>query len=163
MNVSGGEANISRLSLSTEYSIEVAAVSGEYGIGLYSSLSTTAVTDGESRHCIYMCHTIYSDLCNTTGLLSVSHVSSSNTTLKIALTLTLSTEPGTTASYTISYSNTNTDCFDTNGVDAIRASETMYTLTDLQEGTEYSITVTVLVMGETIALDSLTATTMNTG
>ena len=99
----------------------------------------------------------------STGPLSVSHVSSSHTSLKIALTLMLSTEPDTTASYTIFYSNTNTNCFDTNGIDAIHASETMYTLNDLQEGTEYSVTVTALLSDGETAEDSLTATTMDTG
>ena len=50
-------------------------------------------------------------------------------------------------SYSISYSNTNnTQCFtDSNSITNISASETMYTLTDLQEATEYSITVTVIL------------------
>ena len=99
----------------------------------------------------------------STGLLSVSHISSSTMSLEIALTLTLSTEPDTTASYTISHFNTNSDCFDTNGIDAIHASETMYTLTDLEEGTEYSITVTALLSDGETAEDSLTATTMASG
>ena len=69
-----------------------------------------------------------------------------------------------TASYTISYSNTNTECFDSpQGFEAIHVSETMCTLTDLQEGTEYSITVTALVMNEVIAQDSLTASTIANG
>ena len=68
------------------------------------------------------------------------------------------------ASYTIAYSNANADCFDTpNGIDAIRASETMYTLSDLQEGTEYAITVTALLRDGETEEDSLTATTMAAG
>ena len=53
----------------------------------------------------------------------------------------------TVTSYTISYSNTNnTQCFtDSNDITDIAASETTYTLTDLQEDTEYSITVTALL------------------
>ena len=70
----------------------------------------------------------------------------------------------TTTSYTISYSNTNTDCFsDSDDITGIATSETMYTLTDLQEGTEYSITVTALLSGGETAEDSLTATTMTAG
>ena len=52
VNVSGDSVTVSGLNVSTEHSIEVAAVGGEYGIGVYSSPSTTAVTDGESRHCV---------------------------------------------------------------------------------------------------------------
>ena len=52
VSVSGGDATISGLSLSTEYSIEVAAVSGEYSIGVYSSPSATVMTDGQSHACI---------------------------------------------------------------------------------------------------------------
>ena len=67
-------------------------------------------------------------------------------------------------SYTISYSNTNTDCFnDSDDMTGIVASETMYTLTVLQEGTEYSITVTALLSDGGTAEDRLTATTMTAG
>ena len=101
-----------------------------------------------------------------TGHLSVSLVSSSTTTLTISLTLTLSTEPGLMAdSYTISHSSTNTECFDTSdGIDAVHgSSETQYTLTGLQEGTEYSITVTALLSDGETAEDSLMATTTAAG
>ena len=70
--------------------------------------------------------------------------------------------PWTVTSYSISYSNTNTDCFnDSNIITGIAASE--YTLTDLQEGTEYSITLTTLLSdGETIE-SYATGTTMVAG
>ena len=94
----------------------------------------------------------------------MSHVSSSTTSLKFSLTLTWITEPDMTATYTITYSNTNTDCFDTpNGIDAIHASETMHTLTDLKAGTEYAIAVTALLSNGNTAKDNLTATTMAAG
>ena len=67
-------------------------------------------------------------------------------------------------SYTISYSNTNTDCFtDSDDITGIAASETMYNLTDLEEDTEYSITVTALLSDGGTAEDNITATTMATG
>ena len=50
VSVTGGdavEATISGLSLSNGYFIKVAATSGKYGIGVYSSLPITAMTDGE--------------------------------------------------------------------------------------------------------------------
>ena len=67
-------------------------------------------------------------------------------------------------SYSISYSNTNTDCFtDSNGITGIAASETMYTLTDLQEGSEYYITVTALLSDGGTAENSIAATTIASG
>ena len=70
----------------------------------------------------------------------------------------------TATSYTISYSNTNTDCFtDSDDITGIAASETMYTLTGLQEGTEYSITVTVILSDGETEEDSLTVTTGTAG
>ena len=51
-------------------------------------------------------------------------------------------------SYTISYSNTDTDCFtDSSTITGIAGDERMYTLTGLEEGTEYSVTVTALLIG----------------
>ena len=70
----------------------------------------------------------------------------------------------TIQSYTISYSNTNTDCFtDSNNITGTADGETTYTLTDLEEGTEYSITVTVLLSDGRIVENNLTATTMAAG
>ena len=68
-----------------------------------------------------------------------------------------------TTDYTISYSNTDcpTDTYD--NITDISPSETMATLNDLQEGTDYSITVTVSLSGGGTGEDSLTATTMTTG
>ena len=87
---------------------------------------------------------------------------SSNTT---SVTITLYLVDGVTASYTISYSNTNnTQCFTTsNTISGITASETMYTLTELQEATEYSITVTAILSDGETGEDNLTATTMAAG
>ena len=66
-----------------------------------------------------------------------------------------------TAYYIISYSNTNnTDCFShSNTISGIAGSQTMYTLTGLEEGTEYSITVTASLTGGRTENDTIRATT----
>ena len=71
-------------------------------------------------------------------LLTVSVSSSNATSVTVAWTLANGMNA---TSYNVSYSNTNnTDCFNiTNTVPGI--SETSYTLTGLEERTEYSITV----------------------
>ena len=65
--------------------------------------------------------------------------------------------------YTLAYSNTDcpTDTYD--DITDISPSETMATLNGLQEGTNYSITVTVSLSGGGTGEDSLTATTMTAG
>ena len=105
--------------------------------------------------CFFCYHILYSDP------LSVNdRFSSTDTSLTISWTL----DGGVTAtSYTISYSNTNTDCFALSHDDDITTGETMYTLTDLQEGTEYSLTVTALLSDGVTAEGNLTATTMDAG
>ena len=67
------------------------------------------------------------------------------------------------SSYTISYYNTNVQCFsDSNIITGISSREAMYTLTDLQEATEYSITLTAILSdGETES--SFMATTIAAG
>ena len=65
-----------------------------------------------------------------------------------------------TTNYTISYSNT--DC-PTDTYDDIPTSQTMATLNDLEEGTNYSITVTVSLSGGGTGEDSLTAITETAG
>ena len=102
-------------------------------------------------------------LCNfipSTAMITVSVDSSSTTSLTISWTLA---DGLTAADYTISYSNTDclTDTYD--DITDISPSETMYTLTGLEEGTDYSITVTVSLSGGETAEDSLTATTMTAG
>ena len=68
-----------------------------------------------------------------------------------------------TGDYTISYSNTNnTQCFtDSVNITGITATET--TLTGLKEGTQYFITVTVMLSDGGTGSDNTTATTMTTG
>ena len=92
--------------------------------------------------------------------LSVMLDSKSTTSLTISWTLF-----GTATGYTISYSNTNnTDCITAGYPDIpISASESGRELMGLEEGTEYSITVTATLSGGGTGEDSLTATTMAAG
>ena len=79
--------------------------------------------------------------------LSVQSVISSTTT---SLTISWALEESLTAtSYSISYSATDTDCFTGSNTmtPPIAGSETMYRLPGLEEGTEYSITVTASITG----------------
>ena len=82
-----------------------------------------------------------------------------------SLTISWILANGVTATqYIISYSNT--DCPDDmyNDITGISDSETMYTLTDLEEGTEYSITVTAILSDDGgSGSDTVTATTISVG
>ena len=97
---------------------------------------------------------------HSTGVLSVSVDSTSTTSLTISWTLDDSV---TATSYTISYSNTNTQCFTDSNNKNITVAEKMSTLTGLQEATEYSITMTVILSDWKTGEDSLAATTMVAG
>ena len=69
----------------------------------------------------------------------------------------------TVSTYTISYFNSNNkQCFNSSN-NSPDITETMYTLTGLQEATEYSITVTAILSDGETGEDSLTATTMAAG
>ena len=93
--------------------------------------------------------------------LSTQVISSYTTSLTISWILENTL---TATAYTISHSNTNTHCFTDYGTNSgISGSHTMYTLTGLEEGTEYFITVTASLTGERTAVDSITATTMAAG
>ena len=100
---------------------------------------------------------------SSSGALSVILDSKSTTSLTISWTLA---DGVTAADYTISYSNTNnTECITAGYPDDITtgASESSRELMGLEEGTEYSITVTTTLSGGGTGEDSLTATTMAAG
>ena len=70
----------------------------------------------------------------------------------------------TATAYTISYSNTGTDCFsDSDTISGVAGSQTMYTLVGLEEGTEYSITVNASLTGGRTAVNTTTVATMAAG
>ena len=95
-------------------------------------------------------------------ILSVSFDDSSTTTDSLTISWTLA-DGLTATTYNISYSNTDcpTDTYDV--ITDISPSKTMYTLTDLEEGTDYSITVTVTLSDGETQKYSFTATTMIAG
>ena len=99
-----------------------------------------------------------------TGVLSVT-----NTTSLSANTLTIEwelVEGVTAATYTISYYNTDTDCFhnDTGAVDDVDSGEQTYTLTGLEERSTYSVTVMTTLCGlQDNEEDRIIATTMPAG
>ena len=94
---------------------------------------------------------------------SVSFDDSSTTTTD-SLTISWTLADGLTATnYTISYSNTDcpTDTYD--DITDVSPSDTMYALTGLEEGTDYSITMTVTLSDGETQDYSFTATTMTAG
>ena len=105
-------------------------------------------------------------LSSTEAMISVSDSVTSSTPTSLTISWTLAGNV-TATDYTISYYNTNvnnTYCFTgSDNATGIPGSETMYTLTGLEEGTEYSITVTATLSGGGTGEDSLTATTMAAG
>ena len=94
-------------------------------------------------------------------LLSLSISSTSDNTVTLSLILA---EDVTVTEYTISYSNIDCPNDIYNDITGISDSETMHTLIDLEEGTEYSITVTAILSDDGgTASDTVTATTMSVG
>ena len=159
VNVNDGSARratVTGLTPSTAYTVSLQAVNSADSGPIRSIAITTA---GESVWfpLTYYYHTMFS---SPDGL-SVSVISSTNKSLTISLTL----EEGVTAtSYSISYSATDTDCFTgSNTIPPIAGSETMYRLPGLEEGTEYSITVTATLTGGGSEQDMVEGTTVATG
>ena len=80
-----------------------------------------------------------------------------------SLTVSWMLEQSLTAStYTISYQRTDSSCAIT--ISDISGSDTTYTLTDLEEGTEYSVTLTAtFTEGQGTGKDNLTHSTTDAG
>ena len=94
-------------------------------------------------------------------IVSISSATTDSTSLAISWSLA---DGAAVTGYSISYSNTDTQCFtDSDTVSGVAAGETSHTLTDLEEGTEYTITVTALLTGGGSDEDSVTATTLAAG
>ena len=69
----------------------------------------------------------------------------------------------TATDYTISYSNTDCPTNIYNDITGSSPSQTMYTLTGLEEGTDYSVTVTAALNDGMIAVKTITFTTLTSG
>ena len=113
-----------------------------------------------AQHFDYLCILSLSE-----PIISVNVASSITTdSLIISWTLTELAEDVTVTQYTISYSNI--DCHNYilyNNITGISDSETMFTLTDLEEGTEYSIYVTAILSDGGTASDTVAVTTIAVG
>ena len=93
---------------------------------------------------------------------ALSTLFDSSTTTSLIISWALA-DSLTATDYTISYSNTDCPTVTYDDISDISPSETMYTLTGLEEGTDYSITVTVSLSDGGTGEDNLTATTMTAG
>ena len=159
MNVNDGsarEATLSGLTPSTEYTVSLQAVNSADS-GPIRSIAIEI--PGES---VWFPLTYYRTMFFSPDGLSVSVISSTTTSLTISWML----EEGVTViSYSISYSATDTDCFTDSitMIPPIAGSETMYTLPGLEEGTEYSITVTANLTGGGSQEDMDVGTTVAAG
>ena len=159
VNVNDGsarEATVSGLTPTTEYTVSLQAVNSADS-GPFRSIAIE--TPGES---VWFPLTYYHTMFSSPDVLSVSVTSSTTTSLTISWALV---EGVTATSCSISYSATDTDCFTDSitMIPPIDGSETMYTLDDLEEGTEYSITVTATITGGGSQEDMAVGTTMATG
>ena len=95
------------------------------------------------------------------GALSVLVADLSSTSILLKFILIEGVEP---SEYTIIYSNTNPQCFNDSRTLAItNASTVCYNITDLEEGTEYNITVILAQADGARYRDTTTATTATAG
>ena len=93
--------------------------------------------------------------------MSINLISTTSLTISWALEQSL-----TATAYTISYSNNDTACIPDSATmipDIAGGIDTMYTLTGLEEATEYSITVTATITGGGTDQATITTTTMAAG
>ena len=147
---------ISRVSTSTNYSVEVAAVNSA-GTGVYSD-PIFVTTDGNTFPIQISILFSFS----FSVAISVTVVSAMTTSIVISWTLIA----GVVAEeYTISYSNTeNTDCFTiSQTVPITDGSEDSYNIEDLEEGTEYSISVSLIRGGAVTDMDNIKHSTTDAG
>ena len=157
-NSSRGMHAISGLVPFTTYSIQVAAETSA-GTGVYSD-PLIAITDGEEV--FTACMPGYILNFPPSDVLAVLFVSSLTTTDSLTISWALADGLTATTDYIISYLNTDCPSDTYNEITDIHPSEMMYTLTGLEEGTDYSITVTASLSYGAVE-DNVTATTTTAG
>ena len=146
---------ISGLTPSTEYTVSVAAIN-IIDAGIFSGEVVQQTAGDYPKYFSYSLTFVNMHV----DVLSVSVISSSATSLTISWSLA----DGLTATdYTISYSNTDCPLDIHDSIANSGPSQTIYNLTGLEEGSEYSITVTVTLSNGGTGKNSLTATTMTVG
>ena len=156
--VTGNEAVISGLQGSTNYTVEVAAETS-VGQGEYSE--PIIVTTDSKISCQTLQHTLYSV---PSAAISATVVSAMPTSILIRWSVIESVQPP--SGYNISYSNTeNTDCFTISETVSITsdAHNGTYNIEGLQEGTEYSITVSLWRDGAVSDMDTVKHSTADAG
>ena len=156
VNDDAREATFSGLIPSTAYTVSLQAVnSADSGPIRSIAIETT----GES---VWFPLTYYHTMFSSPDGFTVYVISSTTTSLTISWALE---ESLTATSYSISYSATNTDCIPGSNtmIPDIAGSETMYRLPGLEEGTEYSITVTTTLTGGGSQQDMDVGTTVAAG
>ena len=93
----------------------------------------------------------HSCLCNVTARTIMNYYTGVFQTIPSEMSLIISWEvdPGVTPiGYSISYHNTNTQCFnDSHETSDIDAGQTKYNLTGLEEGSEYSVSINANICG----------------
>ena len=154
VNVNDGsarEATVTGLTPSTEYTVSLQAVNS---VGSGPIRSIAIETPGEY---VWFPLTYYHTMFSSPDGLSVSVISSTTTYLTISWALE---ESLSATSYSISYSATDTDCFTDSNTTSVDGTLTMYRLPGLEEGTEYSITVTATLTGGGSQQDMALGTTM---
>ena len=157
IELSGAENSqviIAELAISTTYSIEVAAINSA-GVGPYSN-PITAKTNG-IIHLIILCPILLSIFADALSVF-VNFVSTTSLTISW-----LPADGVIATSYSISYTNTNCTSDIYNDIIGISPNETVYTLTGLQEGSHYSITVTVTLSDGQGGENSVLMSTNSTG
>ena len=145
---------ISNLVPSTSYYFQLAAINSG-GTGIFSD-TVSAETSTYTNFCTTESFNLFF---STENLVSVFLESSSSISLSIRWLLA---ENLTATSYSITYTYTNSNCF-TTLYDSIVTIETNAFLSGLEEGTQYSITITTALSSGETGKDGLMATTMPIG
>ena len=157
-SATGNEEVISGLQTSTHYTVEVAA---ETSVGRGDYSEPIIVTTDSKIRCQTLQHTFSSV---PSAAISATVVSAMPTSILIRWSVIESVQPP--SGYNISYSNTeNTDCFTISETVSITsdARDGSYNIESLQEGTEYSVNVSLWRDGAISDMDTVKHSTADAG